>query len=71
MEEDNYEQEDEQSKRKFLGIWFECCHTYGRLYRNKAGTHYYGRCPRCLRSVKVRIDVNSDNATNMRFFRGS
>ena len=70
MEEDSYEQEYDSAKRKFLGIWFECCHTYGRLYKNNAGTHYVGRCPRCLRSVKVRIDTNSESATNRRFFRG-
>ena len=55
-------------KRQFLGIWFECCHVYGRLYKNKAGTMYYGRCPRCLRSVRVRV---GEGGTNQRFFRGS
>ena len=68
MEEDNPEQ---SNKRKLIGVWFECCHTYGRLYKNKDGTMYRGRCPKCLRSVQVRIDENNDNATNRRFFRGS
>ena len=67
MEEDN---KDSLPKRKFIGVWFECCHAYGRLYKNKDGTIYRGRCPKCLRSVQVRIDSGSDKATNRRFFRG-
>lgn len=66
MEEDR-EDENKPKKRAFLGIWFECCHTYGRLYKNKDGTRYYGRCPKCLRSVSVRI---GGEGTNRRFFRG-
>ncbi len=65
------EDNQEQQKRKFIGVWFECCHTYGRLYKNKEGTLYRGRCPKCLRSIQVRIDSNNENATNRRFFRGS
>ena len=67
VEEDSSEQ---QQKRKFLGIWFECCHVYGRLYKNRQGTHYVGRCPKCLRSVQVRIGGEGEG-TNRRFFRGS
>ena len=66
--EDNQGQQVNQ--RKFLGIWFECCHVYGRLYKNKQGTHYTGRCPKCLRSVQVRIGGEGEG-TNRRFFRGS
>ena len=33
--------------RKFLSVWFHCCHTYGRLYRNAEATRYEGRCPKC------------------------
>lgn len=55
-------------KRAFLGVWFECCGTYGRLYKNKSGTMYVGRCPRCLRPVTVKI---GGEGTNRRFFRGS
>ena len=41
--------------RKFLSIWYRCCHTYGRLTRNKQGTAYQGRCPRCGASVRALI----------------
>ncbi len=41
--------------RKFLSVWFQCCHTYGRMYRNHEGTKYEGRCPRCGAAVLARI----------------
>ena len=63
MEDDN----DKNDKRKFLGIWFDCCHTYGRLYKNREGTAYVGRCPKCLRPVNVKI---GGDGTSRRFFRG-
>ena len=70
MEEDNNNEQQKQEKRKFLGIWFECCHVYGRLYKNKEGTKYIGRCPKCLRSIQVNINSESEKATDRRFFRG-
>lgn len=66
MEEDNTN--SASTKRQFLGIWFDCCGVYGRIYKNKEGTAYVGRCPRCLRSVRARVGAEG---TNQRFFRGS
>jgi len=60
--------EDEPKKRKFLGIMFKCCNVYGRIYQNKMGTAYVGRCPKCMRSVRVNIDSSSDKSTSRRFF---
>jgi len=52
-------------ERKFLGIMFECCHVYGRIYRDAGGRAYEGRCPGCGRRVRVRIDPRG---TQQRFF---
>ena len=57
---------DEKEQKKFIGIYFECCNVYSRIYKNKEGTHYTGRCPRCMRAVKVGI---GEGGTNARFFR--
>ena len=60
--------EDEQNtKRQYLGIWFDCCGTYGRIYKSKDGKAYRGRCPKCLRPVRVLI---GGEGTDQRFFRG-
>jgi hypothetical protein len=47
-----------QRGRKFLSIWFRCCHVYGRIYRNASHTGYEGRCPRCGAPVRARIGPN-------------
>ena len=62
------EDKNSNEKRKFLGIFFDCCHVYGRIYKNADGTAYTGRCPKCLRPVHVRV---GGEGTNRRFFRGS
>ncbi len=42
-------------RRPHLGIHFRCCHVYGYIYKNKDGSAYAGRCPRCGRPLKVMI----------------
>lgn len=54
--------------RKFLSVWFQCCHTYGRMNRNAEGTMYEGRCPRC--GVRVQALIGPDG-TNRRVFRAT
>lgn len=49
----------------WLGIWFRCCHVYGRLYKNRTGRAYVGRCPRCGGEVSARV---GDGGTTRRFF---
>ena len=65
--EDEPEQDNKREKRPFLGITFECCNVYARIYKNKEGTAYVGRCPKCMRAVRVPI---GKGGTGQRFFRG-
>lgn len=55
----------ENVKKKYLGIMFKCCSVYGRIYENKDKTAYVGKCPRCMRSIRVKI---GEGGTNTRFF---
>ncbi len=51
--------------RRFLGIRFDCCKAYARVYINSDGTAYEGRCPRCMRPVRFII---GSGGTDSRFF---
>ncbi len=51
--------------RPWVGIRFDCCDVYTRVYRNREGTAYQGRCPRCMRSVTLRV---GPGGTDARFF---
>ena len=52
-------------KRKFLGVTFECCRVYARVYINKEKTVYSGRCPRCGKGLEIKI---AKGGTDARFF---
>lgn len=53
------------SHGEFLGIYFSCCSMYARIYRNRQGDAYEGRCPRCFGRVTVGIGPGGSDA---RFF---
>jgi hypothetical protein len=58
--------DDAQSRRKFVGVKFECCATYARIYINRDQTAYIGNCPRCAKQVCLRI---GPEGTDARFFK--
>jgi hypothetical protein len=60
--------ENSTKRRKYLGVLFEECNIYTRIYINKEGTAYVGFCPRCSR--KVVIKVGKDGVDN-RFFKSN
>jgi hypothetical protein len=56
---------DGRAAAGFLSVWYQCCHTYGRLTRNREGTKYEGRCPRCGSRVQALI---GPDGTSRRMF---
>ncbi len=55
-----------RARKRWLGIRFDCCDVYNRIYKNAAGTAYVGRCPKCCRRITVRVGLQG---TAARFFR--
>jgi hypothetical protein len=51
--------------RPFVGIMFECCNVYQRIYLNKERTAFRGGCPKCGKRVEVLVDPNGEKE---RFF---
>ena len=54
--------------RKFIGVRFDCCGSYARVYKNRAGDAYEGRCPKCLKPIRFEIGPGGSSA---RFFSAS
>jgi hypothetical protein len=52
-------------KRKFVGVHFQCCNVYARVYINKEKTAYRGMCPRCGKRVELKIAAHG---VDSRFF---
>ena len=43
------------SDRVWLGIYYECCLAYSRVYRRRNELSYRGRCPKCGARVSIRV----------------
>jgi hypothetical protein len=63
---DNFDASSPPAGRPFIGVLFDCCGVYARVYRQPDERVYQGRCPRCLRVLSVRV---APNGTTTRLFR--
>lgn len=65
-DEDELDSEEEKHQaRPYLGIMFQCCGVYGRIYKNKEGTAYVGKCPKCFKNIRIKV---GNGGTDTRFF---
>ena len=46
---------EQAGDRPWIGIHFQCCGIYTRVYRQREATSYEGRCPRCAAKVSLRV----------------
>ena len=51
--------------RPWIAVRWQCCSVYSRIYRNRQGTAYEGRCPKCATQAKAAV---GPGGTNNRFF---
>jgi hypothetical protein len=67
---DCYDTPDESptASRPYIGVLFACCGVYARIYRRPDRKIYQARCPKCLRTVRVRVAKDGINA---RLFRAT
>lgn len=52
--------------KKFVGVKFECCGVYSRIYFNEEQNAYIGQCPMCR--APLRILVDAQKGVDARFF---
>ncbi|MEM1026969.1 MAG: hypothetical protein AAGJ38_02700 [Planctomycetota bacterium] len=51
--------------RPWIAVYYKCCQTYARLYRNKTEDAYVGHCPKCGFATRAAI---GPGGTDQRFF---
>ena len=54
-----------EAGKPWLSVFWKCCHTYSRVYRNRKGDAYEGRCPKCGSPVRATI---GPGGVSTRFF---
>ncbi|MBX3396327.1 MAG: hypothetical protein KF841_13270 [Phycisphaerae bacterium] len=52
--------------RPWIGVHFECCGVYSRVYRERSADRYDGRCPKCGISLTVRVSPDGVSTSFVR-----
>jgi len=45
----------ERHKKSYVSIEFVCCNVFARVYINDRQDAYEGRCPKCLKPLKLKV----------------
>ncbi len=59
---------DTAGTRPYVGVQFDCCDVYHRIYINRDQTAYTGHCPRCAKPIRLKV---GPGGTSARIFRAS
>ncbi len=59
-------EEHRPEPRPQIGVHFQCCNVYARIFLTKDETAYAGHCPKCARPVRIRTAPGGDSS---RFWR--
>jgi len=65
-EGDRTDETPRRTGRPWLMVLFSCSNVYTRVYRDRSGRHYDARCPRCLRTMRIRV---GEGGSDQRAFR--
>jgi hypothetical protein len=44
-----------EAERPWIGVHFECCGIYARVYRDVSADRYESRCPKCAAPITIRV----------------
>jgi len=55
----------QRQTRPYVGVTWDCCHVYSRIYLNRKETAYVGWCPKC--GKRIQMDL-SPTGSKSRFF---
>jgi hypothetical protein len=45
-----------------LGVMFDCCNVYRRVFKRADGTAYEGRCPKCGHPVRLVVGAEGSSS---------
>ncbi|MBB64763.1 MAG: hypothetical protein CMO81_06835 [Waddliaceae bacterium] len=54
-QEKRKEDQEANSKKAFISVYWKCCRTFSRVYKSKDGKTYTGSCPKCRSILSVPI----------------
>lgn len=54
-----------KSPKRFLSLYWECCHVFSRVYKSDDGKSYQGNCPKCR--IGISVPIGPDGTTRRCF----
>jgi len=55
-------EKEKNGLRQYVGITFNCCNVYTRIYINKKRDAFVGWCPKCAKNVTIKISPDGEDS---------